>query len=288
MTPLPTASARCDALAGEVRLIVGASWGNDTVATVQWLHEHGHRDVLCLYNDTGWPLPPVGNQEGWDDRVARLAMWAHSLGYQTARTASEGMEALVHDKKGWPRQGMQFCTWRLKMEPTIAWLAAHDPDGLAICVNGKRAAESTVRADTVEWIAESGHHGGRRLWQPLHAHTTPMRDALILRAGHEVLPHKSKECMLCVNTGREGLLAAPEVAIAWVERVEGDLGYTGAGKPRTMFRPARKMGATGIREVVRWAKAGRGKYQRGQLDLLDDGLGPSETKSGCDGGFCSS
>lgn len=273
-------------------LVCCVSWGNDSIALVQFLHEEGLTDVACLYNDTGWSMPAHGNYEAWSDRVERMEAWAQSLGYRFARTASEGMEALVHRKKGWPRQGMQFCTEALKLGPTLDWLALNDPDKLAICVNGKRRAESQERAATVEWIEESGAHGGRRLWQPLHDHDAAARDALIQRAGHEVLPFKSKECMLCVNTGRDGLLTAPEVAVAWVERVEGDLGVgVTSGKPKTMFRPARKMGATGIREVIEWAKAPRGKYQRGRrdlFDLLDDGGGPSETDTGCDGGFCAS
>jgi hypothetical protein len=269
-----------------MKFVAGASWGNDTIATVQFLHERGVIGVLCLYNDTGWPMPPNGDEEGWLDRVARMERWAHSLGYQTDRTVSIGMEALVHHKKAWPRQGMQFCTEALKLGPTLKWLAERDPEKALICVNGKRAAESQERSDTVEWVEESPLHGGRLVWQPLYAHTAEMRDALILRAGHAVLPHKSRECMLCVNTGRKGLLAAPEVAVAWVERVEHDLGYTSNGKPRTMFRPARKMGATGIREVVDWAKSARGKYNSAQLDLLDDGDGPNASQTGCDGGLC--
>ena len=91
-----------------------------------------------------------------------------------------------------------------------------------------------------------------------------------------------------MNTGRLGLLAAGEADVAWVERVEGDLGHTAKGKPRTMFRPARKMGATGIREVVAWARAPRGRYDPSQGELLDDGTGPSGAATGCDGGFCAS
>ena len=158
-------------------IVVGVSWGNDSVAAVQFLHEQGVTDATCLYNDTGWPA------EGWLERVAEMEAWAQSLGFRTDRTASEGMEALVHRKKAWPRQGMQFCTEALKIGPTLAWLAEHDPDGLAVFANGKRAAESVVRAQTVEWVEESPAHGGRRLWQPLYGHSEADRDALIVRAG---------------------------------------------------------------------------------------------------------
>lgn len=266
-------------------LVVGVSWGNDSVALVQFLHEEGLEGVVCLYNDTGWSMPAHGNYEGWADRVTRMEAWAQSLGFKTARTASIGMEALVHDRKAWPRQGMQFCTDELKIGPTLKWLCEEDPEREAIMVNGKRRAEGHIRAQTPEWIEESPIWD-RRVWQPLYDHDNEARDALILRGGHEVLPFKSKECMLCVNTNRDGLVAAPEVAIAWVARVEGDVPPSPTtGKPKTMFRPARKMGATGIREVVEWAKAPPRKYRRAK-DLMDDGTGPSGTDIGCAGGLC--
>lgn len=272
-------------------IVVGASWGNDSVATVQFLRELGApevEDVVILYNDTGWSMPAVDGREAWADRVARLEAWARALGFRTDRTVSIGMEQLVYDHRGWPRQAMQFCTEDLKVGPTIDWLAVNDPAGTALCVNGKRKEESKVRAATVEFIASSVLHGGRALWQPLYAHDTGARDDLIRRAGEEVLPFKSQECMLSVNTGREGLRRAPEVALAWVERVEKNAGFTHSGKPRTMFRPARKMGATGIREVREWALAQPGKYKKGGPDILDDGTGPSGTDTGCAQGFCES
>ena len=121
-----------------------------------------------------------------------------------------------------------------------------------------------------------------RLWQAIYDQTDDGRNALITRAGHAVLAHKSRECKVCVNENREGLAAAPEVAIADIARVERELGTGVGGKPRTMFRPAKKMGATGIRQVVRWARSAPGKF------TLDDGTGPSGTETGCDGGFCAS
>lgn len=265
----------------EDSVVIGTSWGNDSIALVQWCVEQGLTDVTCLYNDTGWSWLAYGNQEAWSERVERMEAWARSLGFKTARTVSIGMERLVHQRRGWPRQGMQFCTDVLKIDPTIKWLAEADPRGVALCMNGKRRDESTVRAETPEWVESSPSHGGRRLRQPLFAHSDAERDALIHRAGHEVLPHKSRECM-CVNANAEDLQTWPEPVIATVERIEGDLGVSPAtGKPKTMFRPAKKLGATGIREVIKWAKAGRGKYRP-----LDDGQGPPSARSGCGGGFC--
>jgi hypothetical protein len=270
-------------------IVVGVSWGNDSVALVQFLRELGapaHHDVVCLYNDTGWAMPAVDGEEAWMDRVARCERWAQSLGFRTSRTASVGMRQLVLDHRGWPRQGMQFCTEDLKIGPALRWLEERDPKARALCVNGKRRAEGLQRAATAEWVARSPLHGGRLVWQPLYAHGEADRNSLITRAGFAVLPHKSRECMLCINTNREGLRRAPEVALAYVEALEAEAGFTHAGKPRTMFRPARKMGATGIREVRAWALAQPGQYRKGEANPLDDGTGPNGEESGCTAGFC--
>lgn len=261
-------------------VVVGTSWGNDSVALVQWCREAGYTDVTCLYNNTGWSWPSHGNHEAWSERVERMEAWAVSIGFKVARTSSMGMADLVLWKRGWPRQGMQFCTEHLKILPTQRWLEEADPRGVALCMNGKRQAESVERRDTVEWIDESWAHGGRTLRQPLFAHSDEDRDALIRRAGFEVLPWKSRECM-CVNSAARDLQQWPEEVIAIVEATEAAAGVSADGKPRTMFRPARKLGATGIREVIKWAHAGRGKYRS-----LDDGTGPSGVTTGCDSGFC--
>jgi len=265
---------------GPDAVVCGTSGGNDSVALIQWCVEAGLKNVTALYNDTGWAWLAHGSHEGWAERVDRFEAWVLSLGYKFARTSSKGMKALVRERGGWPRQGMQFCTDELKIEPTIAWLAANDPQGLAICMNGKRRAESSERAKTPEWIEASPFHGGRRLHQPLFDHDDAARDALVIRAGWEVLPHKSRECK-CVNANAQDLQGWPESNIAEVESIEDEMGLTSNGKPITMFRPAKKMGATGIREVIRWAKAGRGKYRP-----LDDGQGPPSARSACGGGFC--
>jgi len=246
-----------------------ASYGNDSLALVQWSAEKGLKNVAVVYSDTGWAAP------WWVERVARCEDWVRSLGFTPVRTTSEGMEALVRRKKGWPRQGMQFCTQHLKLEPGCAWLDGVDPVGFVTCLVGVRREESANRANFPEWTECSPNHGGRSLWAPLARVLEPERNALIRRAGFEPLPHRSRECFPCVNENRTGLRELDEQAIARVERVEADLGHTSKGKPCTMFRPYRHMGATGIREIVRWARSERGKFDP------DDGTG-----RGCDSGMC--
>jgi hypothetical protein len=91
----------------------------------------------------------------------------------------------------------------------------------------------------------------------------------------EPLPHRSKECGICVNEKREGLRNADPNFVAKVERIENEMGFTSNGAPRTMFRPYRYMHATGIREIIQWANSEHGQFNP------DDGTGYD-----CDSGMC--
>jgi 3'-phosphoadenosine 5'-phosphosulfate sulfotransferase (PAPS reductase)/FAD synthetase len=170
---------------------------------------------------------------------------------------------------------MQFCTAELKMKPTADWLAAHDPFGTADSLIGVRREESANRANFPE---RARGPDGINVWAPLVRHTLKERDALLARAGVAPLPSRSKECFPCINSNRADLraLAADEARIAEIADIEKSLGHTAKGAPRTMFRPYRYMGATGIREIIRWAESAPGEFD------LDDGNG----SSGCEAGWC--
>jgi 3'-phosphoadenosine 5'-phosphosulfate sulfotransferase (PAPS reductase)/FAD synthetase len=230
-------------------------------------------NVDVLYSDTGWSAP------WWQRRVEAAEAWAQSLGFRTSRTVSIGLEQLVRNKKGWPRQGIQFCTEQLKIAPALEWLDAFDPGKQAICLVGIRRAESANRKNFESFNPCSPGHGERMLWAPLVDCTDEQRDALIWRAGFIPLPHRSMECFPCINSNRNDLrvLGKDEARIAEIEAIENSLGDTAKGKPRTMFRPYRYMGATGIREIVRWAANDYGKFDP------DDGTGGG---AGCDSGYC--
>lgn len=237
------------------RHVIFASYGNDSVALIQWAIERQLKDVAVLYNDTGWAAAD------WAARVDTMEAWVRAVGYSPARTQSIGMEALVYRERGWPRNGMQFCTEHLKIKPTSAWLQKHDPECSAICLVGVRREESARRRTFPEWTEESAAHGGRSLWAPLVNIDQAGRDALLRRARVDPLPHRSDECSPCVNATKADIRRLPEERLAEVERIEAAVGHTKAGKPRVAFRPAAHMGAVGIREIYRWAHSGRGEYE---------------------------
>lgn len=248
--------------------VISVSYGNDSVAMIQWARENrlDFFDTWVVYCDTGWAAP------GWPRRVELGEQFARSLGFKTATLRSLGMRELVRMRKGFPGNGLQFCTAHLKGVPYLMWLDDADPHLNAITLVGKRRAESTERSTTPEFVDASDYHGGRRLWHPLYAHDDAQRDALLARAGIEpmppglpleahdrlyVLPHRSLECNPCVNANRGDFLRLTPPEIARVRDLEVEV-----GKP--MFRPER-FNAVGIYGVVMWARHGK----RHKADLTD-------------------
>jgi 3'-phosphoadenosine 5'-phosphosulfate sulfotransferase (PAPS reductase)/FAD synthetase len=252
--------------------IVFASYGNDSIALIQFCYELGLTGVVVIYSDTGWAA------DWWKDRVNGGEAFVKRIGYTPVRTVSIGMEQLIQNHKGWPRQGIQFCTEELKIQPAKAKLAELDPDKKATCLAGVRRAESANRRSFPEFTDSSPSHDGRRLWAPLVDHTDEQRNELIASAGFDILPHRSMECFPCINSNRADLreLAKHPERIEHINSLEILMGFTSKNKPRTMFRPYRYMGATGIKEIVRWAISERGEFDP------DDGTGGGN----CDSGYC--
>lgn len=223
--------------------VISSSYGNDSVALIQWAHETGLPDVTVVYCDTGWAAPY------WPARVDKGEALARSYGFQTHRCKSMGMEELVRQRKGFPGNGMQFCTTHLKMVPFLEWIDEADPERKAVVLIGKRRAESERRKDTPEYVESSEVHGGRKVWHALYLHTDAERDALLARAGFTPLPHRSMECNPCVNANRGDFLRLTPGEVERVNDLEAEI-----GKP--MFRPKR-FNAMGIHGVIQWAKHGR-------------------------------
>jgi 3'-phosphoadenosine 5'-phosphosulfate sulfotransferase (PAPS reductase)/FAD synthetase len=228
-----------------------ASYGNDSVALIQWAHERGLNHVHVVYGNTGWAA------DWWAARVQQGEEWVRSLGFTPHQTTSEGMGSLVLRKKAWPRGGggkFQFCTQALKKEPAQRWLTENDPDGEFTCMTGVRREESANRADAPEWVTASEDHGGRELWQPLVRHKEAERDALALKSPLPLLPFRSKECYPCVNAQKQELRQLDDSTRQKVFRIEQAAGTNSKGNARVMFSPKRHGGAIGIDAVIEDAK----------------------------------
>jgi len=244
--------------------VISSSYGNDSVAMIQWALETSLPNVSVVFVDTGWSAP------GWLDRVARMEKWVETLGFAAIHIKSPMLfEDLMLHKKGFPSQRYQWCSGLLKGLPFLTWIDEVDINNIATVLIGKRREESQERADTPEFEESSKYHGGRKIWHPLYLHTEAMRDELLERAGIAKLPHRSKECSPCINANRGDMRQLTEEDIARVEELEAKVG-------KTMFRPKRHGGAKGIRRVIAWAYSERGKYDDKQDQMFNQ----------CSSGYC--
>lgn len=250
--------------------VVKTSYGNDSIALIQWLHEYDLKHplgrVVCLFNDTGWAA-------GW--WMQRVAHAEESLvkryGFIPSRTSSIGMEKLIMDHNIWPDKLRRFCTEDLKIVPTHNWLCVHDSEGIAEMVCGVRREESEDRRLWPEYLPASEKNEGRPEWSPMVEVKKAERDELIRRAGYEPLAHRSRECR-CVLANSSDIKTWTEADIIEIEALELKLGARQSGTNKFMFHPHRKKGRPhGIREVVEWAKRVKNS---------------EPAKSGCDRGFC--
>lgn len=248
-----------------IRFVIFSSYGNDSCALIQWAHEWQLESVAVVYSDTGWATV------GWEARVAAKEAWVRSLGFTPYRTTSIGFRQLARNKNGFPTQQFQWCSYVLKIEPGIRWLEENDPNKSAIVLVGARRDEAapgpdTSRAVFPEYLIRSENHGGRMMLAPMVDFTAEDRNAYLLRAGIEPLPHRSGECK-CINSNRQDMRRFSDADILEIEAAETDVG-------KNMFRPHRHMGAKGIRQVMRWAHSERGKYV------------PEPERETCNSGWC--
>jgi len=280
-----------DCLGGtpQPRFVIFSSYGNDSVAMIQWAHEQGLKDVVVVYSNTGWAA------SWWQDRVYEMENWVRGLGFYTSRTTSLGFRELAIKKKAFPTQRYQWCSYILKIEPAERWLQVNDPDCRATCLVGVRRSESQDRAEFPRYLLASPSHGGRIMIAPMADWKEDTRDIFIRRAGVEPLPHRSMECSPCINSNKKDLVALREGDVMKAADLENELnetfGPTRNGKPRTFFRPGRHMGAVGVHEVIKWAHSKRGEYSMseneetmGEYDQGDDI--DDEGAAGCEAGWC--
>lgn len=249
------------------RFVIFTSYGNDSVAMIQWAREQELEDVAVVYADTKWATAD------WETRVEYLEIWVASLGFKPYRTTSIGFKELARQKKGFPTQRYQWCSFVLKIQPGMKWLEEHDPERRAACLVGVRREESELRKNFPAYMAKSANHGGRIMIAPFADFTEEQRDAYLRRAGIEPLPHRSRECK-CINAKKADLIRFTPEDVAEIKALEDEIG-------RPMYRPHRHMGATGIDEMKKWAESARGEYRP------PDEPADEESILGCDFGACS-
>lgn len=229
-----------------IRFVIFSSYGNDSIALLQWAKENDLQGVAVVFTDTGWMA------DGWAERVVKCEEWVASMGFTPYRAKSIGFRKLAHEKQGFPTQQFQWCSYILKILPGKQWLEQHDPDARAICVVGVRRDESGDRRGFPEYLANSENHGGRFMLAPFATWSAEERNALIVRAGFDVLSHRSRECR-CINSNRTDMRHFTDNDWKAIKDIEQQVG-------KTMYRPHRHMGATGADELRKWAESEKGQY----------------------------
>ena len=249
--------------------IIFSSGGNDSVALIQWATENLDNCIVA-YSDTQWA------SEDWKPRMIEVEKFVVDSGFEFALIKSEGFKSLVKRKKGFPANGMAFCSFELKIKPALEWLETIDPDKKATCYTGVMRIESKERAKWPVVVKNSPNHGDRKLVSPLACMTLERRDELLESAGFDILPYRSRECNPCVNATISDLQQLPEKDVIKVFKLEEEMGVgKRSGKPKYMFRPHRMGGACGIKQVKARADRGGGSFSPLQEDMF-----------GCDSGFC--
>ena len=228
--------------------IISVSYGNDSVAMIRLAYEYKLSGSQVVYCETGWAHP------SWEDRILQGEGLAKEYGFTPHRIRGELLFAdMVRKKKGFPHHRSQFCTGILKGIPFLKYCEENDIERNATVLIGKRREESKARENTPEYIEDSKYHGGRTVWHPLYLHNEEQRNELVLKTGMEVLPHRSLECSPCVNAKKADFQRVESARIDEIRALEAEVEHP-------MFRPAKKMGAFGIDEVLRWAVSPRGRY----------------------------
>lgn len=250
--------------------VVKTSYGNDSIALIQFLHEYNQKHplgkVVCLYNDTGWAA------KWWEGRVRNAEKnLVQKYGFIPCRTESIGMKELIRRKKSWPRQQTRFCTQLLKIIPTLSWLCVHDPDAQAEMVCGVRREESKERALWPEHLSGDRSSEGRDQWSPLAFVKEQERNDLIIRAGWVPLETRSKECR-CILDNAAGIRKMTADDLSDIRSMEAFAGTLTNPPNSLMFDPSEKRGRPhGIMAVYEWAKTVKTK---------------EKPAGGCDSGYC--
>lgn len=250
--------------------IIFTSCGNDSVALLQWAFEQKLTDIIAAYSDTKWASPE------WATRVKEVKKWVERNSGKFITIDSEGFPNLVRRKKAFPANGMGFCSYELKIKPAMEWLETFDPEKKAVCYTGVMRIESENRKDWPLVKLNSPNHGGRTLKSPLADMTLDERNALLKRAGFEILEHRSMECSPCINATIKDIQQVSQADLIKVVNLEIEMGVgERSGNPKYMFRPHRMQGAKGFAQVKEWADRGGGKYTPNQEDMF-----------GCNSGYC--
>jgi aryl carrier-like protein len=261
--------------------LISISGGNDSIAMLQWVIENREHfpdeEFQALYVNTGWAI------SWWADRMLKVRDFCTANDIKYNETGADlGFEELVRKKGIFPNRMQKYCTFELKVKPSVKWRKENKmtPKNTQI-LTGVRADESARRSKYTSTDILDGYD----TVNPIVYLSDDERNELVIRAGFKVLPHRSCECHPCIyEASKEKLRNIEPDRVELIANLEKDISdYTNAkrklqkhpkykpGEVFGMFNSAHLgEGTAGIKEQVKWAHTAPGKYLPGQEDMFCD------------------
>ncbi|MGB6976204.1 MAG: phosphoadenosine phosphosulfate reductase family protein [Gammaproteobacteria bacterium] len=241
--------------------IIFGNYGNNSIALIQWAYENKLTEVSVVHVETGWAA------QEWAEQVQRGQTLARRYGFTPITLAAPAtFQQLVLDRGRFPSHKFQWCAGFLKGLPLIEWLDEVDASATATILLGSRRADSRARMQLPEFIESSEHFGERRIWHPLFKQDDLTRNALIQRAGIEVLAHRSLECDPCIHSQIGDLQRLSLGTCQRVANLEKQV-------QQPLFAPETFGNAQNIEQAVVWAKQQPRMTDTHSLEKFDLGCG---------------
>jgi len=261
--------------------IISISGGNDSIAMLQWVienREHFEDErFTATYINTGWAV------SWWAERMIRVKAFCEDNDIEYVEIHPElGFEELVRKKGIFPNRVQKYCTFELKIKPSVKWRKEnkHTPKNTLV-FTGVRADESARRSKYTSTDSLDGY----TMINPIVYLNDEQRDNYIIRTGFDVLPTRSSECHPCIYEASKTALRRIEPdRIELIADLEKDISdFTNAKRKlqqHPKYNPTEIFGMFnsgnigeglgGIKEQVKWANSARGKYTLGQEDMFCD------------------
>jgi len=283
----------------------GISGGKDSTALLLWaLFESGYpRESLDItFCDTGNESPITYRYVAYLEAFLQIGITRIHPGLKFFELAAR--------KRRFPSAKARFCTYALKIKPTIDYINATFREGHTMTLHsGVRAAESDTRAKLLD-----REYDGNFLCEVVRPLLRlSVSDVWAMHEKYGIRPNPLYAmgmlrvgCFPCVMSRKSEIknIAAkfPEAIdhIRERERISGRPaanGFSSFYGPNAIparfhsrvYRRAKdgkEFSVATIDDVVRWSKTGKGAIEDNTMDLFAFDEAPAEKVSGCQSGFC--
>jgi 3'-phosphoadenosine 5'-phosphosulfate sulfotransferase (PAPS reductase)/FAD synthetase len=281
-----------------MKTIVTFSGGKDSLAALLWVKNNFTENFTTVFCDTGWEHPLTYRYiEQVKERLGLDLVVLKSKKY-------DGMIDLAKKKKRFPSVYQRFCTYELKVLPTIDYLLDVVRDDFTV-FQGIRAQESESRAkmkpqcnyfryyleDRISKTGKQVHDTYRRkevlefckkratdVWRPVFEWTSQQVIDYILENGLEPNPlyrmgFKRVGCFPCIMSAKPEIYQITErfpARIAEIAEYESEIKSSFLGPdsiPKRAYRGAYPL----ITDVARYVQS---EYARGTLFDQVEGITP--------------